>query len=246
MAVVRVVLVRPESPGNIGASARAISNTGLVGLDLIAPCDWRTVEAWRMAWGAEDILEQASVFGTLEEAVSGAVYIAGFAGRSGMRVDPITVRDMAGEVAALDQRAPVSLVFGCESSGLSEKELLCCQRRVLIPSHSIQPSLNLAQAVMVAGYEIFTTTTVSPISPPRELAKVAEAERAFRSFREAMLEIGFLPVENPEARFVEWRELFGRAGLSPREVKLILALARRIKGAIRAARRSSRSPSESP
>jgi tRNA/rRNA methyltransferase len=238
MAVVRVVLVQPESPGNIGASARAIANTGLAGLDLVAPCDWRRVEAWRMAWRAEDILEQAHVFDSLEEAVAGAQYTAGFAGRTGMRVEPITVRDMAREIAALGGETRVCLVFGCESKGLSERQLLSCHRRVSIPSHSNQPSLNLAQAVLVAGYEILTTT-VSPLSPPRELEDAGEVERALRSLREAMLEISFLPVENPEARFAEWRELFGRAGLSPREVKLVLGLARRLKGAIRAARRAA-------
>jgi TrmH family RNA methyltransferase len=238
MAVVRVVLVQPESPGNIGASARAIANTGLAGLDLVAPCDWRTVEAWRMAWRAEDVLEQARVFDSLEEAIADARYTAGFAGRTGMRVEPITVRDLAREIAALGSESRVSLVFGCESKGLSERQLLNCHRRVSIPSHPNQPSLNLAQAVMVAGYEILTTT-VSPISPPRELEEAGKVERALRSLREAMLEIGFLPIENPEARFAEWRELFGRAGLSPREVKLVLALARRLKGAIRAARRAA-------
>jgi tRNA/rRNA methyltransferase len=237
MAVVRVVLVRPESPGNIGASARAIANTGLAGLDLVAPCEWRTVEAWRMAWRAENIIENARVFETLDDAVSDGVYTAGFAGRVGMRVEPITVRDMAREIAALGDRARVCLVFGCESKGLSEKDLLSCHRRVSIPSHSNQPSLNLAQAVLMAGYEILTTD-VSPISPPRELEEASKVEQALRSLREAMLEIGFLPIENPEARFAEWRELFGRAGLSPREVKLILGLARRLKGALRAARRA--------
>jgi tRNA/rRNA methyltransferase len=238
MAIVRVVLVQPESPGNIGASARAIANTGLDGLDLVAPGDWRTVEAWRMAWRAEDILEQARVFDSLERAITNAQYTAAFVGRSGMRVEPITVRDMAREIAGLGGETEVRLVFGCESKGLSEKQLLCCHRRVRIPSHSNQPSLNLAQAVMVAGYEILTTA-VSPLSPPRELEDAGKVEQALRSLREAMLEIGFLPVENPEARFAEWRELFGRAGLSPREVKLILGLARRLKGAIRAARRAS-------
>jgi tRNA/rRNA methyltransferase len=191
-----------------------------------------------MAWRAEDILEQARVFDSLEQAVSDAQYTAGFAGRTGMRVEPITVRDMACEIAALGAETRVCLVFGCESKGLSEKQLLNCYRRVSIPSHSNQPSLNLAQAVMVAGYEILTTT-VSPLSPPRELENAGEVERAFSSLREAMLEIGFLPVENPEARFAEWRELFGRAGLSAREVKLILGFARRLKGAIRAARRGA-------
>jgi tRNA/rRNA methyltransferase len=234
MAIVRVVLVRPENPANVGAAARAIANTGLAGLDLVSPCDWRTVEAWRMAWRGEDILEQARVFGTIDEAIASSVYTAGLAGRRGTRVEPITAREMAGEIATLDPQAPVALVFGCESKGLTERDLLCCQRRVRIPSEPTQSSLNLAQAVMVASYEVFVTGART--TPGKERAEAGEAERALRSLREAMLEIGFLPVENPEARFVEWRELFGRAGLSPREVKLILALARRIKGARRISR----------
>jgi len=238
VADVRIVLVQPESPGNVGAAARAIANTGLAGLDLVRPCDWRTVEAWRMAWRAEDVLEQARVFESLEEAISGTVYTAGLAGRQGTRVESISARELAKEVACLRPDDPVALVFGCESKGLSEKELLCCQRRVRIPSHPAQPSLNLAQAVMVTSHEVFLSSASSPESIPRERAQVSDTERAFGALRDAMLEIGFLPIENPEARFVEWREIFGRAGLSPREVKLILALARRIKGAIRAARRS--------
>ncbi len=240
MAITRIVLVRPESPGNIGAAARAIANTGLAGLDLVSPGDWRTVETWRMAWRAEHILEQARVFNTLEEALRESVYTAGFAGRKAPRVQPITVREMAKEVATLEGDSPAALVFGCESKGLTEKDLLCCQRRVRIPTHRDQPSLNLAQAVMVAGYEVFVTGSAAAEPPStRERAETGEIERGFRSLREAMLDVGFLTVENAETRFSEWRELFGRAGLSPREVKLILALARRIRGALGAARRSS-------
>jgi len=239
MATVRVVLVRPENSANIGAVARAITNMGLEGLDLVSPGDWRTVEAWRMAWRAEDALEQARVFDSLDAALEGASYTAGLTGRPGGRVVPIDVRTMADEVASLASSARVGLVFGPESKGLTEKDLLRCQRRVRIPSHPDQPSLNLAQAVMVAAYEVFLTSAeLSPTETERGArADEADVERALRSLREAMLEIGFLPVDNPEARFVEWRELFGRAGLSAREVKLILALARRVRGARRASRK---------
>jgi tRNA C32,U32 (ribose-2'-O)-methylase TrmJ len=70
LAKVRVVLVRPESPGNVGAVARVIKNTGLLGLDLVAPTDWHTVECWRKAWGAREVLEQARVFASLPEALA--------------------------------------------------------------------------------------------------------------------------------------------------------------------------------
>ncbi|HLE22531.1 MAG TPA: TrmH family RNA methyltransferase [Vicinamibacteria bacterium] len=230
MAAVRIVLVRPENSANVGAAARVVTNMGLAGLDLVSPGDWRTVETWRMAWRAEDTLEQARVFPSLEEALTGAVYTAGLTGRPGHRVRPITVRAMAKEIAALAASSPVSILFGPESKGLTERDLLLCQRRVRIPSHPAQPSLNLAQAVMVAAYEIFVTGC-NPDASLSQRAEQGEMERALGSLREAMLEIGFLPADNPEARFVEWRDLFGRAGLSSREVKLILALARRIRGA---------------
>ena len=227
MARVRVVLNRPESASNVGAVARVISNTGLTGLDLVQPCDFRTVDAWRMAWRSEDVLEQVRVFDSLEAARANAVYVAGFAGREGKKVEPITPRQMASEIAALDANAEAAIVFGCESRGLTEEELGLCQRRVRIPSHPSQPSLNLAQAVMVAAYEIFLATG-EPLPNVPERATAGESELALGAFREALVEIGFLPAHHPESRFVEWRELFGRAGLTPRETRVLLALARRI------------------
>jgi TrmH family RNA methyltransferase len=235
MARVRVVLNRPESASNVGAVARVISNTGLAGLDLVQPCDFRTVDAWRMAWRSEDVLEQVRVFDSLEAARANAVYVAGFAGREGRKVEPITPRQMASEVAALDENAEAAIVFGCESRGLTEEELGLCQRRVRIPSHPIQPSLNLAQAVMIAAYEIFLASgEPRPTRPER--ATAGEAALALGAFREALIEIGFLPADHPESRFVEWRELFGRAGLTARETRVLLALARRVQNVGRMAK----------
>lgn len=236
MARVRIVLVRPQNAGNVGAAARVVANMGLSGLDLVEPSDWRTVDAWRMAWRAEDVLENARELASLEEAVSDAVYVAGLAGRSGMRVEPVTPRAMAAELAALGPEARAAIVFGSESSGLTESELLLCQRRVRIPSHELQPSLNLAQAVMVAAYEVFVAASPEPPSP-LERATAGEIHRAFALLKEAMVEIGFLTTENPEARFAEWREIFGRTSLTPREVRLLLALARRMRGVARLAKR---------
>lgn len=233
----RVVLVRPENAANVGAVARVIMNTGIEGLDLVEPCDWRTLEAWRTAWRAEDVLEQARVFDSLEDALEGAVYVAGFAGRSGMRVEPITPRAMAAEIEELDRDAPVALVFGPESKGLTEKELARCQWRVLIPADPQQPSLNLAQAVMVAGYELFVAAAGE--RSPRERAPNEEVERALVNLEDAFFEIGFVTADNRAPRFAEWRELFGRAGLTTREVKIILALARKLRNVGRIAKETS-------
>ncbi len=242
MARVRVVLNRPESASNVGAVARVISNTGLEGLDLVQPGDFRTVEAWRMAWRSEDVLEQIRVFESLEEACANAVYVAGFAGREGKKVEPITPREMAREIATLDQTAAAAIVFGRESHGLTEEELALCQRRVRIPSHPRQPSLNLAQAVMVAAYEVYLASSDAPAPAATPRATAGEAERSLAAFRAALLEIGFLPADHPESRFVEWRELFGRAGLTARETRVLLALARRVQNVGRIARTRGASP----
>jgi len=238
MARVRVVLVCPENPANIGATARAIMNTGLDGLDLVAPGDWRTIETWRTAWRAEDILEQARVFDSVDEAVAESVYVAGMAGRSGMRVQPSTPREMAAEISALGADTTASVVFGSESHGLTEKDLRSCHRRVSIPSHPRQPSLNLAQAVMVTGYELFVSH--EPAGEARERAPHRDVEQALESLRASFIDLGFVTEESAGTRFSEWRELFGRAGLSSHESRMVLALARKIKNVSRIANERKR------
>jgi TrmH family RNA methyltransferase len=170
------------------------------------------------------------------------VYVAGFAGREGKKVEPITPRRMALEIASLEENAEAAIVFGCESRGLTEQELGQCQRRVRIPSHPGQPSLNLAQAVMVAAYEIFLASSEAPSPGAFERATAGDSEVALAAFQDALVEIGFLPADHPESRFVEWRELFGRAGLTPRETRVLLALARRIQNVGRMARPPEASP----
>ena len=147
--------MRPETPANVGAVARVVRNTGLASLALVAPGDWRTVECWRTAWGAQDILEQTQVFPDLAAALAGAHYVAGLSGRRDAGVACLDVRELAAELAGLGSRELAALVFGPETSGLSLDELALCGRRVRIPSHPAQPSLNLSHAVMVVAYEVF-------------------------------------------------------------------------------------------
>lgn len=230
MAEVHIVLVRPRRPENIGAIARVIGNTGLAGLRLVQPGDWRTVGAFRMAWQAEDILEDAAVFPTLAEAVGACRLVAGLSGRGREGIRHLTPRELAGEVAEVSPEGKVAVVFGNESSGLTLEERSLCQRQVRIPTSPRQPSLNLAQAVMIAAYEIFVASAPEPPDPLRR-ATAAEAERALLTLRDAMLSVGFLPPEKPETRFAEWRELFGRAGITERESRMLMAFTRRVKDA---------------
>ncbi len=198
----------------------------------MAPAAALTGEARRLAWRAGAVLDAARIFDRLDEAIAGATLVAGLTGRPGMRIAPVRVRSFAERAAQTPP--PVALVFGPESHGLSEAELCACDVRVTIPTGAEFPSLNLAQAVMVAAYEVSLATGASqPPATGEPLATAAERQVALDRLKEAMLAVGFLPVENPEARFVEWRQLLGRTTLSRREVKLVLSLARRMVGVAR-------------
>ena len=231
MAEVFFVLVRPRRPENVGAVARVAANAGIAGLRLVAPADWRTVEAFRTAWMAEDLLESAAEFSELAPAIADCRFVAALSGRGG-RVPPLSPRELGAEISELDSDARAAVVFGNESSGLSLAERALCQRQVRIPASPRQPSLNLAQAAMVTAYEIFLAGEAPRPDLPRR-ALLGECEAALAQMRDAMAEIGFLPAEKPEVRFSEWRELFGRAGLTDREARLLRALARRIAGTAR-------------
>ena len=227
MPAVRVVLVRPELPANIGACARAVRNTGLAGLDLVEPGDWRTVDCWRTAWGAHDVLEEARTFEDLASALEGAHYVAALAGRPRPGSVPLDVRELAGEVQALGADARAALVFGTESTGLTQAEMALCGRTVRIPSHPAQPSLNLSHAVAIAAYEVFRAAAPRVTTRPRP-ATHGEKEKMLALLREGLLAARALPDANTEGFFEDWHALFERIDLTPKEVALLEHLARKL------------------
>ena len=236
MGTVRVVLVRPEAPANIGAVARVVRNTGLAGLDLVAPGDWRTVECWRTAWGAQDLLEGARVHDDLSSALRDASFVAALSGRRESGPPVLDVRDLALEVAALEDGEACALVFGPENTGLTDAEMALCGRRVRIPSHPDQPSLNLSHAVMVAGYEVFRAGRRTAKGPPRALHE--DKQRLLDLLREGLLAVEALPEPVPDGFFQEWQGIFTRADLTPREVRLLEHMARKM---VKAGRRAAES-----
>jgi TrmH family RNA methyltransferase len=209
------VLVRPDSSENVGAVARALRNTGLAALRLVAPGDWRTVDCWRTAWGAHEVLEQARVFDRLEPALADAHLSVAFSGR-GPR--PLDVREAAAAVAQLPEQAVACLVFGPESSGLSEAEIALCGRCASIPSHPAQPSLNLSHAVMVAAYEVFRAEA-RPALPP--LASHAEKEDLLGRLADGLQAIGALGGARESRYRQAWRELLHRTDLTPDDVRAL-------------------------
>jgi tRNA/rRNA methyltransferase len=227
MARLRVVLVRPENAVNVGACARLVRNSGAQGLDLVAPGDWRTVECWRTAWGAQDVLENAGVFPDLPSALRGAALAVGFTGRSVSGAHPLDVREAAEEMASLRAEDEAALVFGPETSGLAAAELARCGRRARIPSHPAQPSLNLSHAVAIALYEARRAVSAPSAGLPRR-ATHDEKEHLLALLKEGLLALGALPDVNAEGYLRDWTALVHRADLTPRELKLLEHMARKM------------------
>jgi tRNA/rRNA methyltransferase len=173
------------------------------------------------------VLEAARVFSSLEAAVADATLVAGLSGRRDSG-EPVTdVRELAAEVAALSEEDRVALVFGPEGSGLSREELSRCGRRVRIPSHSEQPSLNLSHAVMVTAYEVFRAGR-RPVAGARR-ATHAEKESMLGLLRDGLIARRALPDVNTDGYFLEWRALFERADLTRKELRLLEHMARKMR-----------------
>jgi tRNA/rRNA methyltransferase len=222
----RVVLVRPETSANVGACARVVKNAGAAGLDLVAPGDWRTVDCWRTAWGAQDVLEKARVFPDLVSSLAGAALTVAFTGRRHPGAPAADVRDAAAAVAGLGRDATAAMVFGPETTGLANDEIATCGRTATIPSHRGQPSYNLSHAVAIAAYEVFRAPRPAGQGPAGAWATHDEKERVLALLREGLLAIGALP--GAGGYFEDWRALVQRTGLTAKELKLLEHAARKM------------------
>lgn len=221
---VRIVLSRPSHPGNIGAAARAMKTMGFRDLRLVAPRAFPDAQASALAAGALDVLEAARVHATLEEAIGDAALAVGLSARTrDLSHAPRALREAAPEILAQGAAGAVALVFGNETSGLSNEELGRCAMLVAIPASPAYSSLNLAAAVQVACYELATTADAfSPTAPaPRAPATVEDREALFAHWEAAMVESGYLDPGEPGRLMERMRRLFARSGLERSEVKAL-------------------------
>jgi tRNA/rRNA methyltransferase len=221
---VAVVLVRPSHPGNIGAAARALKTMGLADLILVAPRRFPQADARAMAAGAADVVDAARVVRSLAEALADRVLAVGFSSRGRDLSHPaLSWREMVAEVLGKARSEPVALVFGNETYGLSNEELLACQRFATIPANPAYPSLNLGAAVQVACYELAqaANTFSPPPRSPRMMATGAEIEGLHAHLMEAMAASGFLDPAKPKRLPERLRRLFARADLEREEIDIL-------------------------
>jgi tRNA/rRNA methyltransferase len=233
VARLRVVLVRPETSANVGACARVVRNAGAAGLDLVAPGDWRTVDCWRTAWGAQDVLEEARVFDHLGAALAGVAMAVALTGRRRPGAPVADVRDAAAAIAGLGRDETAALVFGPETTGLTNDEIAACGRSATIPAHPAQPSFNLSHAVAIAAYEVLRASRREGERPGPRVTH-DQKEHLLASLREGLLAIEALPRVNTDGYFADWRALVQRTDLTAKELKLLEHAARKMAQAGRA------------
>jgi tRNA (cytidine32/uridine32-2'-O)-methyltransferase len=153
---IRIVLVEPSHPGNIGAVARAMMNMELTQLILVRPREFPHPDATARAAGAESVLAGARVVETVAQAIADCGFVAATTARDrdqNFRV--LDVRDAAVRAVAEARRAPVALLFGAERTGLRNEDLEASHVLLRIPASREYASLNLAMAVQLVSYEIF-------------------------------------------------------------------------------------------
>ncbi|MFQ5465500.1 MAG: RNA methyltransferase [Thermodesulfobacteriota bacterium] len=230
-ANVRVVLVEPRGPGNVGSTARAMKNTGFSNLVLINPCDYLSNEALSMACNAGDVLRSASVHGGLGGFLRGPMVTVGVTRRIGkLRSPVVTLEEAVPMITGFAARSPVALIFGREDKGLTNDEIGLCDMLVEIPTHEDYPSVNLAHAVFIVCHRLFmaaswTAPDRGPLSGPAyEVAPREEVERLFAHLERALRSLGYGDRGREYLlRLIlgNFRRLFGRTGLAAREVKML-------------------------
>jgi len=220
---IRIVLVEPATPGNVGATARVLKNTGISRLVLVNPGTWDTPEARWMAHGSEEILDACEIYPDLPRAVADAHLVVGTTHRVGRFREVIsTPREAIFQIASLAHHHQVAVVFGREKDGLWKGELLHCHQVIRFPSAVSYPSFNLSHAVLLSTYELFTAVQKVRPASRQNLASAVEREQLFRHLEEALAAIEFRPYNDDSRNFTRViRRFFNKILLDKRDVRVI-------------------------
>ena len=247
---VRIVLVNTSDCRNIGSAARAMKTMGLSQLVLVDPIEMPNGQAQALAAGATDVLANAKIVSTLSEAIEDCGLVVGTSARSRTLPWPMLEPRGCGEkMIAEANEYPVALVFGRESSGLTNDELQLCHFHVQIPANPEYSSLNLAMAVQTLSYEIRTSYLLSMDDKhqehstgngtyigKRDIGKnslqvkseddesypvTEETERFYQHFEKALISTSFIVESHPGLVMTKLRRLFNRARPDVKEVKMM-------------------------
>ena len=244
---VRVVLVNTSHPGNIGGAARAMKNMGLNQLVLVDPVRFPDPDANSRASGADDVLSNARIVATLDEAIADCTLVMGTSARDRRIPWPLLDPRETGTVCLeqIERGGEVALVFGREYAGLTNEELQRCQYHVHIPSDPDFSSLNLAAAVQVLAYEVRMAWLAANDQPSKQEklettsmldtqpVTADELEHYYGHLEQTLVEIGFLDPQKPRHLMPRLRRLYGRSGISKLEMNILRGILTETQKAVR-------------
>lgn len=230
-SLVRIVLIDPSHPGNIGSVARAMKNMALEDLTLVRPRSFPHPESNALAAGADDILSRARVVGSVTEAIADCAFIAGTTSRPRSYYwEFATPRDVAGRIVGLGEENRAALLFGSERYGLGTEDLNHCNVLVRIPANPAYCSLNLAMSVQLLAYELFMAREQphSKVQLELPLAPSADVEHFYGHLHQVLNEIDF---EDRTGHLMErLRRLFNRAQLDRNELNILRGILSAVQG----------------
>ena len=228
-----IVLNRTQDVVNIATALRAMMNMGLTRMRLVKPDDFNAYRIAGIAHGSEPLIERIEFFATLQDATADAVLVLGTTARRRAATYVWShPRDAVPELLTYpaSPEQPIAIVFGREDTGLLNEELDRCDRVLVVPTSELNSSLNLAQAVLLIGYELLLGQQITPPELPRPKrdtgpATALEREAMHEQIDAALRAIDFYKGKNPEAIMRTVRAILRRADISSREAALLRAMA---------------------
>ena len=216
---VRIVLVRPREPRNVGAACRAMKCMGLRSLAIVVEGLIDPSQARVLAHYAADVLDEATVHADLRDAIGDAVLVAGTTRRRGRNRKYFTVfpEQLARRIAEI-RAGTIAVLFGNEDAGLTDEELSLCNIAVTIPAASQFPSLNLSHAVQVVCYEIHRALSAGHLTPFAPIGASAVGDLV-SVITGSLKSIGFFTQVTPSQMAVFFKDIIARSGLSVSEAK---------------------------
>ena len=231
----RFILINTSHAGNVGGTARAMKVMGFSDLVLVAP-RWANVlnreETIQRASGALDVLKNARVVDTLDEALDGMTHVCATAMTPRDFGPPtVTPREHFAALTAPAAQGPesVAFLFGSERFGMQNEDVYRCHACLSIPTDPTFGSLNLAAAVQLIAYdwrEALGGFAVQAATLPARLADAAEVAGMLGHWEQALAEIGFLDPQAPKKLMPRLNQLFNRAQLSPEEIHILRGVAK--------------------
>ena len=211
---VQIVLVETSHPGNIGSVARAMKNMGLANLSLINPKKFPHQEATALAGNATDVLDNAKIFSSIQEAVNTSKVIYATSARERTIEWPtLTANDAASEIQELvANEIEVSILFGREDRGLTNDELQLANKHLIIPAHPDYPVLNIAMSTQVVCYELYQAAQKNSVESWQDFPEYTSEElnNLIDHFNETIIALELVDPNNPKQIMTRMERMFRR------------------------------------